>query len=73
MGQRTYDGGMVASDRGMIISTNDSAKWWVEANNCDADPAKATTQDDDPDDETSIEKTVPNFVASYIHSNRPRR
>ena len=53
-----YDGGMVVSDRGEVISTDNSVNWWVEANNCEAEPAETSTLDDDPNDKTSIETSV---------------
>lgn len=53
-----YNGGSVINNKGVVLSANDTVKWWIDANHCDPNPAEITTQDDDPDDGTSIEKAL---------------
>jgi polyhydroxybutyrate depolymerase len=54
-----YEGGLVAKDRGEVISTEETVAWWVAANKADQDGAVSRILPDiNQDDECRIHETI---------------
>ncbi len=62
-----YNGGMVARERGEVISTDDTMKFWATNNGCTGDPTEEALPDIDPTDNTHVYKrTYPACTASLV-------
>jgi len=56
-----YEGGQIASNRGLVLSTDASVDYWVNRNGTDIVPIVENLPDTNPNDESTIEKsTYPN-------------
>jgi polyhydroxybutyrate depolymerase len=53
-----YDGGQIASNRGEVISTDESINYWIARNNTQTEATEEILEDKDPDDESTITKFV---------------
>jgi polyhydroxybutyrate depolymerase len=54
-----YDGGLVAKDRGEVISSQETVAWWVAANNAeDAGRVTRTLPDINKEDDCQIQETI---------------
>ncbi len=50
-----YEGGPMVSDRGEILSIDESVAYWVARNGTDVDPVIETLTDSDPDEGSTVE------------------
>lgn len=54
-----YEGGIVAKDRGLVISTRETVDWWVEMNGGEVDGKQSRTLPDlNPDDHCRIREDI---------------
>jgi len=62
-----YNGGMVARERGEVISTEDTMKFWATNNGCSGNPTEEALPDIDPSDNSRVYKrTYPACTAPLI-------
>ncbi len=62
-----YTGGMVARERGEVISTDDTMKFWATNNGCTGNPSEEALPDIDPTDSTRVYKrTYPACTAPLV-------
>jgi len=62
-----YKGGMVANDRGGVISTENTMRFWATNNGCTGDPSEAALPDIDTSDSTvAYKRTYPACSAPLI-------
>lgn len=53
-----YKGGQIASDRGLVKSTDESIRYWVERNQTDTTPIVENLENINTDDNSSVEKST---------------
>lgn len=51
-----YDGGPIASNRGLVLSAADTISYWVNRNQITAAPVIRTLPDSDPDDQSTVRR-----------------
>ena len=56
-----YDGGQVASNRGLVLSTDESIDYWVSRNNTDTNPIETPLDNIDNNDNSTVVK--------YLYTN----